>query len=402
MKYQSTSGKNIANLLMLVLVALTVSCGSDSSNDDNSNQASAASTPYVYNAPVSLNDGWQVAHLQDLAIEVAPFEQLMEKIDDETNGYRYIDHVLVVKDNTIVFDELLRTELDFADDWGNNKDLNLHILNSVTKSVNSALIGIAIEQGYIENVNVKVHDYFQHKLPIANWNEDKANVTLDNWLNMRHGYQWDEWNVSYLDASNQNSQMNRANDPIQFLLDLPMASVPGNTFAYSTGVSYGLGRILSIASGQSVTRFMEQYLFEPLGIEKYDYWALDGQLHTGSALYLSARDMAKFGQLFLNNGQWLGQQIVPQAWVEKSSTRQVDNGSWGYGNQWWMTAFKVGETDIDAFYADGFGGQFIFVLPFIDAVVVFNGRAYEQGQSEQYDVYRIMANDILPALLNSP
>ncbi|MEW6982460.1 serine hydrolase domain-containing protein [Colwelliaceae bacterium 6471] len=392
--------QNYVNTLFIALVTLIFisGCGGgSSSNSSKTNQPS--NSPYSYQQPSQKNDGWQTAHLDDFEINSSPLLTMMEQIEEQANGYRFIDHVLIVKDNHIVFDELLRSELDIADGWANNTDINLHILNSVTKSVNSALIGIAIDQGYIESVDVKVHDFFQHKQPIANWTDAKANITLQNWLNMRHGYLWDEWNVSYLDASNLNSQMNKSSDPIQFLLDRPMASTPGETFAYSTGVSFGLGRILSLATGQSVTSFMEQNLFAPLGIDNYGYWSLDGQLHTGSALYLRARDMAKFGQLYLNKGNWNGEQVISQAWIDESTQRYVDSGTWGYGYQWWMTTFNVLGTEINTFYADGFGGQYIFVLPDLDAVVVFNGRAYQQGQSEQYDVRKIMEDHILPALM---
>ncbi len=388
------------SIVLSTIVALS-SCGSDGSKDKNGNTSSAQQVfaNYSYQEPATENDGWQTAHLDDFDIEVAPYEALVKKIVDGDNGYRHIDSVMVVKSGTIVFDENFRTELDIADGWANNTNVDLHILNSVTKSFTSALIGIAIDQGYISNVEVNGHGYFQHKLPAANWTDEKENITLKNWLTMRHGYRWDEWDVSYLNSENLNSQMNNAPDPIAFLLSRPMETKPGETFAYSTGVSFGIGRLLEHATGQSVTAFMEQNLFSPLGINDYTFWALDGQLHTGSALYLSPRDMAKFGQLFLNDGSWNGEQIISKTWIEESTRRYHDADTWGYGYQWWNTSFIVGNKEFESFYADGFGGQYIFVLPELDVLVIFTGRAYQEGQMEEYRVRTVMQNDILPTLV---
>ena len=389
----------ILQCFLFVILLCVQGCGSGDDDKTSSIPPTQNLQPYLYQQPLTHNDGWQTAHLSEFSIDVATYESLVKKIADGVQGYQHIDSVMVVKSGKIIFDENFRTTLDIADGWANNRDINLHILNSVTKSFASALIGIAIDQGYIDSVDVKVHDFFQHKLPVNNWSVEKENITLKNWLTMRHGYLWDEWNVSYLDSSNLNSQMNNASDPINFLLSRPMATTPGQTFAYSTGVSFGLGRLLEHATGQSVTSFMEQNLFAPLGIEKYTYWSLDGQLHTGSALYLAPRDMAKFGQLFLNKGQWQGQQVISNAWVEESTTRYHDAGSWGYAYQWWSTSFSVNGQEINSFYADGFGGQYIFVVPELDAVIVFTGRAYQPGDMEEYRVRQALENEILPSLL---
>ncbi len=380
----------------LCWISLIQACGSESTPD--APVIPRDSSPYSYQQPELSNDGWSIGHINDFGIEATAFDAMMNNIRTGKYGYRFIDSVVIIKNNTIIFDEQMRTELDLADSWANNTDLELHILNSVTKSFTSALIGIAIDQAYIENTDVKIHDYFQHKQPIANWSQNKEELTLKNWLTMRHGYQWDEWNVSYLDSSNQNSQMNNAQDPMQFLLDQPMVTNPGETFAYSTGVSFGIGRLLEHATNQSVIDFMTQNLFDPLGIKKWDYWNLDGQLHTGSALYLTARDMAKFGQLFLNNGQWNNEQLISASWVAQSTAQHHDSGNWGYGYQWWTTDFTVEGNIIKSYYADGFGGQYIFVLPEIDAVVVFNGHAYQDGEIQQYSVRDILTNDILPLI----
>ena len=395
---KQTAIKPLKYFLGVIFVLMLMGCGSDSSSKSNSTSNKESFQKYTYQIPALRNDGWQVSHVDEFSIDATKLEALIHKIAQERDGYRHIDSVTIIKSNKIILDEMFRDKLDLADDWANNRDINLHILNSVTKSFTSALIGIAIDQGYIDGVDVKVHDYFAHKLPVSNWSDEKATITIENWLTMQHGYNWDEWNISYLDNNNLNSRMNNSSDPINFLLSRPMETAPGTTFAYSTGVSFGLGRLLEHATGQSVTSFMEQNLFSPLGVTDYTFWALDNQLHTGSALYLSQRDMAKFGQLFLNKGQWNDEQVISESWVEQSTQRNYDNGNWGYGYQWWSTSFSGQGQQINSFYGDGFGGQYIFVLPKLDAVVVFTGNGYQDGDMDEYRVWSIMENDVVPAL----
>jgi len=382
-------------LLSLVLIFQLVACGSG--NEDQ--KANTPLGPYSYQQPLETNDGWQTASLDELNIESASLISLMDNINNNEFGYRFIDSIVIVKNNKLVFHEQIKDKLDFTDAWSNNKNIDLHILNSVTKSVTSALIGIAIDQGFIPHVDVKVIDYFQHKSFDKNWHDSKNEVTLKNWLTMRHGFLWDEWNISYLESSNLNSQMNNAKDPIQFLLDRPISTIPGESFAYSTGVSFGIGRILQHATGMSVTGFMKQNLFEPLNITSFDTWQLDGQLHTGSGLYLTTRDMAKFGQLFLDKGKWQEQQVISESWITESTRQLIDKGNWGYGYQWWMTSYFVNDQKLDTYYADGFGGQYIFVFPQIDTVIAITGSAYESSQREQRNLTQILEQHILPVLI---
>jgi len=384
--------------LFIGLIATTFIVGCNSPESDKTESKKTQQTSYVYQTPNNLNDGWQVDHVSNQNVDEYLLTDLVNNIQDSVNQFRYIDAVLVAKNGRLLLNEQFKTELDFTDGWANNQNIELHILNSVSKSFASTLIGIAIDQQIIPDINVLVHDYFQHKQPITNWSESKANITLQNWLTMRHGYEWDEWNSSYFDSGNLNAQMNNANDPMQFLLDRPMVETPAKVFAYSTGVSFALGRLIERASGQSLVNFMETNLFEPLSINNYTYWALDGTPHMGSALYLSTRDLAKLGQLFLDNGLWNGARIVSQTWIEQATQKRVDNDSWGYGYQWWMTSFTAKGIVYETFYADGLGGQHVFVFPALNSVVAFNGDAYEDNEKEQRNYRMILEEYILPSL----
>ena len=284
--------KQIVQYLSVVLIAATffIGCGGSGSGS-SSGSDTAEQAAYVYQKPVNLNDGWQVDHVANQGVDEIILTELVNNIQDNLDQFRYIDAVLVAKNGYLLLNEQFKTELDFTDGWANNSNIDLHILNSVSKSFTSTLVGIAIDQQLITDTNVLVHDYFQHKHPIAEWSESKANITLQNWLTMQHGYEWDEWDVSYFDANNLNAQMNNSVDPMQFLLDRPMVETPGNVFSYSTGVSFALGRLVERASGQSLVSFMENNLLTPLSIDNYTYWSLDNTPHMGSALYLSTRDL---------------------------------------------------------------------------------------------------------------
>jgi len=355
-------------------------------------------TSYVYQVPIDLNDGWQVDHIANQHVDETLLTDLINNIGNNLDQFRYIDSVLVAKNGYLLLNEQFKTELDFTDDWANNQDLDLHILNSVSKSFASTLIGIAIDQQLITDTNVLVHDYFLHKKPISNWNDNKANITLQNWLTMQHGYKWDEWDTSYFDANNLNAQMNNSSDPMKFLLDRPLAEIPGNVFSYSTGVSFALGRLVELASGQNLVNFMENNLFTPLAIDNYSYWSLDNTPHMGSALYLSTRDLAKLGQLFLDRGLWNGERIISESWIGLATQKRVDKGGWGYGYQWWMTSFTSKDTVYETYYADGLGGQHIFVFPALNAVVAFTGNAYEDHEKDQRSYRMILESYILPSL----
>jgi len=383
----------LSNLFVFLIICISIfACSS-------SNDSSGPIQSYSYSPPQANGDGWQTNDLTQLNIDPTALETLIDNINHENSGFLHIDSLVIAQNGELLFEQQLRDSLDVADTWANNSDIDLHIVNSVTKSFTSALLGIAIDQQIISGVDKKVHDYFQHKLPIVNWTQTKQDITIENWLNMRSGYEWDEWNVNYLDASNLNSQMNNAADPIQFLLDRPMASEPGTTFAYSTGISYGLGRIIQLASGTSLNNYLRDNLLTPLNINEYDFWSLDGQLHTGSALYLKTRDMAKFGQLFLDGGVWNGERIISEQWVQSSTQQRVDlndDGSSGYGYQWWMSQFQSGSRTLSTYYANGFGGQFIFVFPEISLVIAMTGSAYEDGQGEERSIRSILEQTILP------
>lgn len=392
--------KYFSHISILFIVAILLSlqaCGGGSSSSDEPEQEKVQ---YVYRIPSERNDGWTVADTESLGVSKTRLELVVRNIENGIQDFKYIDALAVIKDGQLILDETFKTELDFTDDWSDNTQVDLHILNSVTKSYVSTLIGIAIGQQLIESVDVLVHDYFPEHQPVANWDDRKANMTLRNWLTMRHGYVWDEWSTSYFDSANDNWQMNNSSSPMQFLLDRPMESTPGTDFNYSTGVSFAIGKIIQKASGVDIQTYLYENLLVPLDISRYTYWTLLGQIHMGSALYLSNRDMAKLGQLYLNQGNWNGRQILTPAWTQEVTAEIVQENGFSYGYQWWMRDFNVTGRTISTYYANGLGGQYIFVFPDHNAVISIQGDAYTDVERAGRDINRIIESFLLPELIN--
>jgi len=247
---------------------------------------------------------------------------------------------------------------------------------SVTKSITSALVGMALGAGDLTSLDELVVDFFPDKT-IANLDEDKQSITVEHLLTMSAGFEWS--------SATDPFDMMDSPDWIQYVLDKPMADVPGETFNYNSGASHLLSAIVNRTTGIPTQSYADTYLFQPLGISDYE-WIIDPQgVASGHAgLNMTPRDMAKFGFLYLNNGTWDGEQIVPSTWV--SASTQVQAPEEDYGFQWWI------DPERDAYYAFGRDGQYIWVQPKNDLIVVFT--------SSEGMYLSLIPMFIIPALLN--
>lgn len=359
-----------------------------------------AQSPYQYSVPQTNGDGWTVAGLSQVGINQSAVEEAVQVILDGT--YTGIDGLIMVRHGLLVLDETFRTQLDVVDRGLGNQNIELHSMQSTTKSITSALVGVALDQGILVDVNESIWDSFPEYPNIANWDQRKSQIELHHLLTMQHGLAWDEWSYPSNDPRNTNSAMWQYSDHVKYVLDLPMASQPGTTYAYGTGVSHVIGAIAANRSAQSIASFSDQYLFAPLGIDEF-YWYPDpmGRATTGGGLFLSQRSLAKFGQLFLNKGVWKFDRLVSSDWVAESTSEKVDldfnlHRDTGYGYQWWRDRFWVDGQWIDSFFTAGNGGQFSYVFPELDLVVVFTGRNY--GDQSMYQPMDILESHLLPAV----
>lgn len=269
-------------------------------------------------------------------------ERLLNDIisDIERGVYGETHSLLVWQDNTLHMESYFQP---FDSD-------SLHYQYSVTKSITSVLVGIAIDQGFIESTDQKLLHFFPEYENIQNLDERKQAITLHDVLAMRTGLVWDEWTFPYGDPRNDTYDLFGSSDMIKHILDLPMSSDPGVAFTYNSGVTMLLSGIIENTTGRSTEQFAEEFLFNPLNIEKWqwDRGLNDDLTNTGWGLHLLPRDMLKVGTLFINNDE----RIVSNEWLDTSTKNYGNN----YGYQW--THFGP-ENSISA---RGWGGQFIFIV----------------------------------------
>ena len=247
---------------------------------------------------------------------------------------------------------------DYFNGWQGRRPANM---KSASKSVISALIGIAIDEGYIESVTVPIVEYFPNHLSLQS-SPEKLNITVEDLLTMQSGLKT---------TSNRNyGKWVLSDNWVEFALNQPLVAEPGEAMLYSTGSSHLLSAILTKAAGIDSKSFAQQYLASPLGFSM-SYWSQDPQgiYFGGNNLEMTARQMLAFGELYLNGGQAEGRQIIPRQWIESSYQPHAESPRgqgryYGYG--WWLRNLAGLQVPV----AWGYGGQLIFVIKELDLVVV--------------------------------
>ena len=283
---------------------------------------------------------------------------------------------------------------------------HLHSVRSVTKSVTSACIGIAIQQGKIKNINQNIFEFFpEHSSQDTGL---KSQITIKDLLTMTAGFQWNEADHTLPD--NSETLMGNSSDPVAYMLSLPMANTPGNVFLYNGGATQLLAAIIQKATGLSLDKFAKKYLFAPLGITVFEWGTTYGSdmPDAFSSLYLKSRDMMKFGLLYMNDGKWNTKQVVPIEWVKESINPYIvaDDGSdprFGkseYGFQWWILPDTIMNKPTKLFACIGNGGQRIFIDKENKLVVVFTGGNYDRPDI-YLNPYKILHEFIYPAIISS-
>jgi hypothetical protein len=248
---------------------------------------------------------------------------------------------------------------------------DLHSMQSVSKTVSSVIMGIAITRGdFKAGLDTPLLKYFDvAKVKVVD--ERKRRITLRDVLTMSTGLDWNE-EVAYDDPKNDSSLMEATDDWVQYVIDRPMAQEPGTVFNYSSGVSELLAYIFQKETGQDIDKYGEKYLFAPLGMQHYWKRTPMGVVDTEGGLFLRGSDLAKIGYLYLHKGKWDGKQIVSKKWVEQSLAPSIDaEEGYKYGFKWWLLPRTDGRRYV--WMARGFGGQELMVFPEKDLIVVFTG-----------------------------
>lgn len=345
---------------------------------------SYSESTYSYNKPVSINDGIEVAHVNDLKVDTTSIYKMLLAI--QNGNYKNINSVLINYNDKL-----------FVEEYYFGFDINtLHPLYSVTKSFSSTLIGIAIDNDLINSVNEPLINFFPEYS--SSFKSDKINeIELEHLLTMTTGVEWND------NSHKETRQMHKSSDWYKYVFNQPIKYSPGVRFVYNNGTSHLISNIIKKCSNKPVDKFTEQHLFNKLHIDYY-YWAHDplGNPCTGGSLgglFLRPRDMLKFGLLIKNGGEWQGESIISKQWINKATNKHIKLRNYlGYGYQWWIKPYYANGKRVNSVYAEGYGGQFIIIIPDYDLVAVFTSRNDNNGL--QHQPLELMQKYILKAINN--
>ncbi len=345
---QSQQIRRLAFLLLLAWAILTLfslaACGTPSTEELEA----------IDYTPLT-QENWEVSTPEDQGLD----PDLVAELYYNASQLETLYGLMVFKDGYLV-----------AEDYFNvgSPDLQVNI-HSVTKSITSALVGIALDQGCLASLDQRMMDFFPEFADKVT-DPRKNQITVRQMLQMRAGYPWEESNEELFNLLMTGFRPSN-------LVDVPLVRDPGSDFDYSNLTSHLLGMVVARACDTDLKSFAQENLFSPLGIEPA-FWQTDweGNFLGYSDIELSVQDMAKFGLLYLNDGQYEGQQIVPADWVQDSLQTYSEKAwkirvgrNWrdnGYGYQWWSVHPGGHRYNL----AWGHGGQQIALLDELDMVIV--------------------------------
>lgn len=373
--------KNLITSLLLVLIASTAFTQQQT----------------VIDKPAQLTDGISTATLKEGKINAGKINMLAAEI--EKNVFPNIHSLLISRNNKLVYEHYWPGE---DEHWGNpigktphNID-SLHDIRSISKSIVSACIGIAIQQGKIKNVDQKVFSFFPAYA--AQDTGLKSALTIKHLLTMSSGLVWNE-DVPYDNPDNSEIKMILSPDPVGYVLSQPMEAPAGKVWKYNGGTTQLLAAILERTTGQPVDQFARDHLFKPLGITVFEWLKYPGtnMPAAASGLRLRSRDLLKFGLLYSNNGTWKGRQVVPAQWVKDSFQSHVSRSGGAYGYQFWIWNDTVGNKPVRVVNCVGNGDQRIIFDKENNLVVVITAGNYNKWNIPKNSA-AMMREYIVPAI----
>ncbi len=251
-----------------------------------------------------------------------------------------------------------------------------HDLRSITKSITSMLVGIAVDRGRIADLDIPVLSFFPEHQDFRSPEKDR--ITLRHLLTMSAGLAWNEY-LPYSNPANSERRMIDAADQCRYVLEQPVARPAGVTYTYNGGLTALLGAVLEKTSGQPIDLLAQRELFGPLGIEDVEWVRYsNGTPNPASGLRMRPRDLAKLGQLVLNEGVWNGQVIISSSWMEQATAPQIHgDGLFFYGFKWWLGRSLIDRQEIKWISAAGWGGQRLYVVPSLKLVLVVMAGLYD-------------------------
>ena len=347
--------------------------------------------PYKFTVPPNLADGIAVSADAPSILDTALFAQGIKQI--KCGKFKEVHSILIYKNDNLIVEEYFpghRYKWNGPGYHGELVEWNAALLHhnmSVTKSFTSACVGLAIKNGFIRDRHQSIFDYLPDHQKFRNGG--KENITIEHLLTMSSGLEWNEWGAPHGTPANDIDRIyfECQVDPVACVLERELIHDPGSHFTYNGGGIIILSEILENATGMAADSFMDQYLFKVIGIDSFStYHFENGLTAMDGSLYITPRDMLKFGMLYLQDGKWDGESLFPDDWIERS--RQVyrnnddinlpiqDSGRNGYSYTWWLNTLDHNGEEIELYRAGGWGGQSIMIFPEMDMIIVFTGGNY--------------------------
>lgn len=353
----------------------------------------AGGAVYAGGAPASLDDGWRPAAPADVGIDPRPIADMIRAVVDGELAYTH--GVLVARHGQLAVEEYF---------YGFDRE-TLHDMRSASKTIASTLVGLAVRERRIDGSGAKALTYLPQYRRYANWDPRKADITVRHLLTMSSGLDANDSDRRSAASEGRYQSQTLRPDWIKLALDAPMMEDPGTQPLYGGANPMILGGILANVAEEPVEWFAHRTLFGPLGIESYKFF-LDptGVVYMGGGLWMRPRDMAKYGQMYLDGGEWQGQRVLEESWIEESwqkygRLRPLERNGHQYGYLWWHHVYDVGGETIPTLEARGNGGQYIFIAPSLDLVVVITSGNFRNGRTREAE--DILKHYILPAVLSS-
>ena len=347
--------------------------------------------------PVARDDGWPVASADDdKLVDRGALCRMVDRL--EASGAN-VHAVLVARGGKLVFERYFKgsDEINGRRVGSVTFDADtLHNIKSVTKSVSSLVLGIAIDRGLIRSVDEPIFSFFPELSDRRS--PEKDGLRLVHALTMTMGLKWVEA-VPDNEGDNDEGRMHMAPDPCRYVLGLPATAPPGQEFFYNTGALTLVSAIVRKATGRPLDEFARAVLFEPLGITDFEWIRVKGDADAGGGLRLRPRDMAKIGQLVLAGGRWNDRQVVSKAWIDASTTpRTKASSNYSYGYLWYLGRSPFNGREVHWPAGLGRGGQSIRIVPELDLVVVVTAGYYQDYSPQAFRVQSGVFKDVLQAI----
>ena len=348
-------------------------------------------------APFARDDGWPVASVsEDKLIDRGALCRMADRLASTTN----VHAVLVARGGKLAFERYFRGPDEIQSSQAGNVSFDadtLHDMKSVSKSVASLTLGIAIDRALIRSVNEPLFSFFPELSDLRT--PEKDSLRLAHALTMTMGLKWVEATPSTGDYDNDEARMNMARDSSRYVLGSPATTPPGQEFFYNTGALTLVSAIIRKATGHPLDEFARANLFEPLGITAVEWNRVKGDTDAGGGLRLRPRDMAKIGQLVLAGGCWNDRHIVSKAWIDASTTPRTEaTGNYSYGYLWWLGRSPFNGRELHWVGAFGRGGQSIRIVPELDLVVAVTAGYYQDYTPQAFQLQFSVFRDVLSAI----